>query len=123
MTTTPCPYKTPEVGTQVKVQCGDDVQCPFAERVSAAVVKGWDAFFQGADQPSNPEEARGWTFARNHKTVREGYIWTFEGTEHTADGWYAVISRTEPRCLDDVYNGTGTGLGTDTITEKVKLGD
>jgi hypothetical protein len=123
MTTTQCPYETPAVGTMVRIKCGDDVTCPYAERLSAEALTGWADFFAGRTKPESAEAAKGWTFASNHKLIREGYVWTFTGTEKTEEGWFAVISRTEPRCLDDVYNGTGTGLGTDTFVEKIKLGE
>lgn len=123
MNTEHCPFKTPAVGSQVKIACGDDTECPFADRLPVEALEGWQAFFQGQEEPQDFEGKRGWNFAKGHKQVREAHEWTFKGTEKRDDGWYAVLTRTEPRCLDDVYNGSGTGLGTVTFTERVKLGE
>lgn len=61
---------------------------------------------------------------RGRKARIEGYHWTFVGAELAEDGcWYAVLTREEPNSLDDVYNGSGTGLGSHTITERAKLTD
>ena len=54
----------------------------------------------------------------------EGYHWTFVRAELAEDGcWYAVLTRQEPNSLDDVMNGSGTGLGSHTVTERAKLTD
>jgi len=64
----------------------------------------------------------GYEHARCHKLSRESQKWTFTGTEKGEDGrWYAVLTREEVNSYNDVMNGTGTGLGTHTVTERVKL--
>lgn len=58
------------------------------------------------------------------KARLEGYFWKFMGAEKGEDGhWYAVLTREEPNSLDDVMNGTGTGLGSYTVTERAQLTD
>lgn len=52
----------------------------------------------------------------------ESYEWTFMGTEIEKGHTFALLTREEPRSLDDVYNGSGTGLGMITVTERVNLG-
>lgn len=66
-----------------------------------------------------PEEAD-----KRRKAHLESYLWTFQRAELAEDGcWYAVLTREEPNSLNDVMNGTGTGLGTYTVTERAKLTD
>ena len=66
-----------------------------------------------------PEETDSYRKARI-----EGYHWTFVRAELAEDGcWYAVITREEVNSYNDVMNGSGTGLGTHTVTERAKLTD
>jgi len=57
-----------------------------------------------------------------HPAALENYEWTFTGTESENGRTYALLTREEPRSLDDVYNGSGTGLGWTTVNERVDLG-
>lgn len=120
-----CPVELPKPGAKVQIKCGDDTPHPHAETVSAAILRGWADFFRGVPNPETDprycEVSRGWHAAKGHKQVQEAYTWIFEGAEKGEDGWYAILSREEPRSYNDVMNGTGTGLGTVKVTEKVKI--
>lgn len=58
----------------------------------------------------------------HRKAVMESTVWTFRGAEVGPDGeWYAVLTREVPESEDDVWNGSGKGRGTRTLTERAKL--
>ena len=106
----------PKTGTRGRVECH------YAEPLSPTwpdeFKAGWEAFWKGEEPAATELAKRGWEAARGHQMVRESYDWTVERYEDGPDGErWAVCTRTEPRSLDDVYNGTGTGLGTETIRE------
>jgi hypothetical protein len=125
---------TPAIGSLVKLTL-ENVTCPFADKVPADFLRGWAAYFKGESDPGttnlsvviHPRDTasdlyrKGYLSARGHKALRESHVWTFAAVEEKEGKRLAVLTRTEPRCLDDVYNGSGTGLGTVTITERVEI--
>lgn len=125
----------PAVGSFVQIQIEGDEPCPFAENVPAEFLAGWAAFFKGEPDPGtkgvastlHPRDTaevlfkRGYLSARGHKQYRENFVWKVAAIEEGADERIAVLTREEPRSYNDVMNGSGTGLGTDTVTTRVKL--
>jgi hypothetical protein len=112
------------VGSKIKLDCGS---VPAPEHLPDSQRMGWAAFFRGAvslttDPEIDPKLYElGWRQAKTHKLCRESLVWEIEAYETDSEGsLWALLIRWEPRCLDDVYNGTGTGLGTIEIREKVR---
>lgn len=116
-----CPFTTPEIGTSVKLAC-DHADCPAPHSGNPAFLAGWEAFFKGESKPEGKDGSRGWQAAKGHKAYRESYTWTLAAVVCEDGKWYAVITREEVNSYNDVMNGTGTGLGTHTVTERVQLG-
>lgn len=119
-----CPVPTPAPGTKVNVKCGDDTPCPTAHVASPETLRGWSAYYAGEPEPEydpRNDYSRGYHSAKGYKTHRESLVWTYKGVEKADDGWYAVLSREEVNSYNDVMNGSGTGLGTHTVTERVKV--
>ncbi len=131
-----CPIPTPAVGATVKIQAEHIDPPKTGKGTNPEFVKGWEAFFAGAPDPEPNERwgewgdwnrnnpyTDGWKWAKRAKASRECHTWTFQGTEQGEDGkWYAVLTRKEVNDYNDVMNGSGTGLGHHTVTEKVLLG-
>ena len=131
-----CPVPTPAIGSTIKIRTSH-LDCPkgLAERKGPEFVKGWEAFFAGTPDPEPNEKwgewgewdetnpyVDGWKIAKRHKAARECHTWTFQGAEKGEDGeWYAVLTRQEVNSYNDVMNGSGTGLGHHTVTQRVKL--
>ena len=134
MTTPTLSVNLPKVGTLVKIECGDDTECPHPNR-SEEYLKGWADFFKGGPDPDphpvygstgaydgTNQYTLGWKHAMGLKAFREAHTWTFKGAELGEDGcWYANLERQEVNSYNDVMNGSGTGLGTHTETTKVKI--
>lgn len=125
----------PPVGAKINLRVEGDVPCPYADKRPADFLRGWAAFFSGEPNPGTdnlsyivrPTDTaevlyrKGYLSAQGYKTTREFYIWTFQGVEEEGGKRLAIITREEPRSLNDVMNGSGTGLGTVTITERVEI--
>jgi len=129
------PSDLPAIGSIVKIQCSHK-DCPevLAERKGPEFVKGWEAFFAGSPDPDPNEEfgewgawdksnpfVDGWKIAKRHKAARECDEWTLEAIEEEDGKKVAVLTRQEINSYNDVMNGTGTGLGHHTVTERVTL--
>jgi len=130
------PSDLPPIGSKVKIQCSHK-DCPegLAERKGPEFVKGWEAFFAGSPDPEVNEEwgewgewdrsnpfVDGWKLAKRAKSGRECHEWTLSAVEQDESGeWVAVLTRQEVNSYNDVMNGSGTGLGHHTVTERVQL--
>jgi len=135
-TSSQCPTDLPPIGSTVQIACNKK-DCPegTAKRMGPEFVKGWDAFFAGSPDPEINEEfgewgewdqsnpfTNGWKLAKRAKSARECHEWTLSAVEQDEAGdWVAVLTRQEVNSYNDVMNGSGTGLGHHTVTERVSL--